>query len=125
LSLDKAWHGIHFALTETDGEASFPLGFIVSGGKEIGEEDLVYGAARAFEADEVQEIAHSILRIDKARFTAGLEDVWTNNVALYGIQDDSSEASNEMEYCYDYFQRLQTLLKAASEQGLGMLVYMS
>jgi hypothetical protein len=125
LQLDKAWHGIHFALTGMGGEAAFPRGFIMSSGKEIGEENLGYGPARAFEADEVQEIADSILRIDKARFTVGLKDVWTNNVALYGIQEDPSEASNEIEYCYDYFQFLQTFLKAALEQGLGMVVYMN
>lgn len=125
LPLDKSWHGIHFAITGTDGIAAFPLGFIVSGGKEIGEENLGYGPARAFGADEVQEIAYSVLRIDKARFTAGLKDVWTNNVALYGIQEDPSEASNEIEYCYGYFQYLQIFLKAASAKGLGMIVIMN
>ncbi len=125
LPLDKSWHGIHFALTGTDGIAAFPLGFIVSGGTEIGEEDLGYGPARAFGADEVKEIARSVLRIDEARFTAVLKDIWANNVALYGIQEDPNEASNEIEYCYGYFQYLQTFLKAASEQGLGMIVMMN
>src|SRR5438270_9992408 len=40
--VDKAWHGIHFLLTDSDWEGEGPLAFILHGGREINE-DLGYG----------------------------------------------------------------------------------
>jgi hypothetical protein len=42
LEVDKAWHGLHFLLTGSAWEGSFPLNFIVAGGQEVGD-DLGYG----------------------------------------------------------------------------------
>jgi hypothetical protein len=123
LRLDKAWHGIHFALTGTDREAIFPLGFIVSGGAEIGEEDLGYGTARAFRAEEVQVIAGSILAIDEARFIVGLKDEGARELVIYGREEELT--GDDTEYFSHYFQHLQTFLKASSDQDLGMVVYMN
>jgi hypothetical protein len=65
LSLDKAWHGVHFLLT---GEAEVagspgPLGGIVLGGIEIGE-DGGYGPARYFTVEAVEQFA-AALRDDR------------------------------------------------------------
>jgi hypothetical protein len=53
ISLDKAWHGIHYLLigqVEPDGT---PLGQVILGGTEIGDDDLGYGPARYFTQADV------------------------------------------------------------------------
>src|SRR5205809_3698611 len=57
LDVDKAWHGLHFLLTGAANEERPPLDFLVTGGEEIGDEDVGYGPARAYHSLQVREIA--------------------------------------------------------------------
>ena len=59
ISLDKAWHGLHFLLCGAAEPAPGPLGQAVLGGTEIGE-DLGYGPARYFTAAQTSEIAQAL-----------------------------------------------------------------
>src|SRR5882762_365214 len=53
--LEKAWHGLHYLLTGSAGEGGLPLGFLLEGGEEVGE-DLGYGSPRLFQPPEVRQI---------------------------------------------------------------------
>ena len=55
LSLDKAWHGVHYLLT---GDPEESTGAVL-GGTEFGE-DEGYGPARYFTAPEVEQLAHAL-----------------------------------------------------------------
>src|SRR5688500_3908306 len=66
--LDKAWHTIHSVLTGSAWEGDFLLGFLVSTGASVGEEDVGYGPARAFRADEVQAIHAALSRVSDDDF---------------------------------------------------------
>jgi len=57
--VDKAWHGIHFLLTDSAWEGSGPLAFILHGGREI-DLDLGYGPPHGFSSSEVKEIAAAL-----------------------------------------------------------------
>jgi hypothetical protein len=63
LSLDKAWHGVHYLLS---GRAEEPTseapGNAVLGGTEIGDDDFGYGPARYFTPSEVADIASALGR---------------------------------------------------------------
>lgn len=41
--MDKAWHGIHYLLTGTAWEGDPPLNFLVTGGREVGTEEIGIG----------------------------------------------------------------------------------
>jgi hypothetical protein len=56
LSLDKAWHGVHYLLTGEPESTSGSLGNVVLGGTEIGD-DEGYGPARCFTTSEVAQLA--------------------------------------------------------------------
>ena len=56
LSLDKAWHGVHYLLSGRSEPEASPRGAIF-GGREIGDDDFGYGPARYFLPTEVGEIA--------------------------------------------------------------------
>jgi hypothetical protein len=49
LSLDKAWHGVHYLLTAASEPTKTPLGQAVLGGAEVGEDFSGYGPARVFD----------------------------------------------------------------------------
>jgi uncharacterized protein DUF1877 len=65
ISIDKAWHGVHYLMCGAPDSGSAMLSQVVMGGTEVGE-DLGYGPARFFEADRVVEIVRELTR-------AGLE----------------------------------------------------
>src|SRR5262249_19169224 len=53
VDLEKAWHGIHFLLTGSAWDGEEPLCYLVTGGEQIGEEDVGYGPARALKPQQV------------------------------------------------------------------------
>jgi hypothetical protein len=59
VSIDKAWHGLHYLLCGVPEPAPDPLGQAVFGGTEIGE-DQGYGPARYFTPAQVAEIAAAL-----------------------------------------------------------------
>jgi hypothetical protein len=65
ITLEKAWHAVHYLMCGATEPGSSPLSQIVMGGTEIGE-DLGYGPARYFEADKVPAFVGELTR-------AGLE----------------------------------------------------
>jgi hypothetical protein len=60
LSLDKAWHGVHYLLSGSSEPDDTPLGQAVLGGSEIGEDFSGYGPARALDAGLVADIARAL-----------------------------------------------------------------
>jgi Domain of unknown function (DUF1877) len=60
LSLDKAWHGLHYILTGEPEEAAGPLAQAVLGGVEMGEDFAGYGPARALDPALVAGVARAL-----------------------------------------------------------------
>lgn len=55
--LDKAWHGLHYLLTQSPDAGAPPLNFLIAGGTEIARQEVGYGPARVFRAAEVKPIS--------------------------------------------------------------------
>jgi hypothetical protein len=60
LSLDKAWHGVHYVLSGTVEPNGSLLGQAVLGGTETGEDFSGYGPARLFTPAHVAELAEAL-----------------------------------------------------------------
>jgi Domain of unknown function (DUF1877) len=121
--VDKAWHGLHFLLTGTAWEGTFPLDFIVVGGEEVGD-DLGYGPARALRSEDVRSIDAALEPITPnelgRRFDAGrmtelqiYPDGWTH------------DPDGELEYLVGYYADLRGFVHRTAEQGHALLVYLS
>jgi len=66
LDLDKAWHGIYFLLTGTDGDAPLPAGQMFQG-KAISD-DWGYGPAKLLSKLDVKKFAKFLENLDEAEF---------------------------------------------------------
>jgi hypothetical protein len=123
LEIDKSWHGIHFLLTGNAWEGSLPLGFIVSGGEEVGD-DLGYGPARALRSEAVRQIDAALEPLSReelgSRFDA--PRMTEQEVYPFGWSDDPD---GELEYLLEYYGELREFVRRTAERGHGLLVYLT
>jgi hypothetical protein len=111
VSLDKAWHGLHYLLCGALEPVPGPLGQAVFGGTEIGE-DQGYGPARYFLPAQVAEIAAALQSPSleselNARFDAAA-------MTELGIYPGTWEADDE-DWLVEAFDTLRDFYAAASK----------
>ena len=63
--IDKDWHGLHFILTGEPEATNNLLGFLMSGGNFIGNEDVGYGPARIYTSNQVFKIIEAFTNINR------------------------------------------------------------
>ena len=121
--LEKAWHGLHFLLTGSAGESGVPLGFLLEGGQEVGEDDG-YGAPRLFQPGEVQQINAALAPISDDELWGRFDPELMEAESIYpGIWDEGEEELRD-EYL-TYFHELKKLVALAGEGEMGLLVTLS
>ena len=111
VSLDKAWHGLHYLLCGKPDPAPGPFGQAVFGGTEIGE-DRGYGPARCFSPVQVAEIAAALQSPSleselHARFDA---EVMTQMGIYPGVWE-----TDDHDWLIDAFRTLRDFYAAASQ----------
>jgi hypothetical protein len=123
LSLEKSWHGLHYLLTGTAEEGKEPLGFLVAGGEEIGE-DLGYGPARMLDAQKVKELNRALALISDAELDRrfDLEALADNQVYPF-IWDESRE--DLLQEYLGYFHQLKQYVDQTGRQNNGLLVLLA
>jgi Domain of unknown function (DUF1877) len=123
LDVDKAWHGLHFLLTGSAWEGSFPLNFIVAGGVEVGD-DLGYGPARGLTSSEVLKIDAALepLTADDLGQRFDAQRMTELQVYPFGWSDDPE---GERAYLLEFFADLRAFVHRTAERGYALLVYLS
>lgn len=117
MSVDKAWHGIHFLLNGAAWEGDPPLDFIVRGGREVGP-DGGYGPARGFSRGELAKICLAL-----EPFIPGVLRKRFNVDALLECAIYPNQWSgDEGEWLIDTFAQLKRFLAAGAARGLGLVV---
>ena len=118
LDIDKAWHAIHFVLTDEVWEvpADKPLSYVVLGGHPVNDEDMGYGPARLLEKDMVKKLAELLEDWDKAAFRAKfhVKDMIENEV--YPVTNNENE-EEFFEYVWFYFLELKKFFKEAADNN--------
>ena len=122
LSLEKAWHGLHYLLAGDVWGGSGHRAFLLMGGTEQGE-DFGYGPPRYFDPQEVRSISNAINGISD-------DDLWSNFDANQMTTDDIypgiwDEPEDDLQEEYlDYFHMLKKFLTAAAEKGEALQIMM-
>jgi hypothetical protein len=117
ISLDKAWHGLHYLLCEAAEPAPGPLGQAVFGGTEIGD-DMGYGPARYFTAAQTAEIAQALQ-------APGLETTLRKRfdpdaMEQLGLYPGGWHA-NGPDWLIDAFRKLREFYAASSAAGQAVV----
>src|SRR6476660_4810992 len=61
ISLEKAWHGLHYLLTGEVWEGQGPLAFLLAGGEQLGEDEE--SPVRWFTPDETNQLHQELARV--------------------------------------------------------------
>jgi hypothetical protein len=123
LDVDKAWHGLHFLLTGSAWEGSFPLNFIVAGGEEVGD-DLGYGPARGLTSGDVRTIDAALQPLAPDELGQRFDAERMTELQIYPF-GWSHDPDGEREYLLDFYSDLRAFIRRTAEQGHALLVYLS
>ena len=120
ISLEKAWHGLHFLLCGSAEPLPGEFGQAVLGGVEIGE-DLGYGPARYLEPDNVRRIANALDSITVEELKKRYDPVVMEEADIYpgGWTD-----LENLDWLMEAFHDLITYYKSVAERGNAILLYL-
>jgi hypothetical protein len=120
LSIEKAWHGLHYLLTGSAKGGKEPLCFLNHGGRSVGRA-LAYGRPRLLGREFVQQLDAALQEISD-------DDLWSRFHAarltaegIYPFIWGEPEDQLRDEYL-DYFHRLKTFVRRVATWGGELLV---
>jgi hypothetical protein len=117
LSLDKAWHGVHFLLCGAAEPGPTLVGQAILGGIELGE-DLGYGPARYFPVEQTAAIARELSRADlEAEMKARFDPARLSHMGIYPGGWDSKSA----DWLLGEFRMLRDFYGAAAGKGSAVV----
>jgi Domain of unknown function (DUF1877) len=122
IDIDKAWHGIHFMLTENN-PASSPLAHAVLGNKKIGEEDVGYGPAQGIAAGSVKQIADTLNGVSEQAFRAMFDVKAMTNSEIY--PDIWDEGEESLSFLLAHFKVLQGFYADAAKAGKAVIAFLN
>ena len=124
--LDKAWHGIHFLLVGSAWRGSAPLGYLLTGGTDVGDIDVGYGPARVLRPEQVSEFSGALSRITVEDFRSRFDPKRMMDADIYpNIWDRDPADDDTLGYLVEYFEMLKGDMHRFAEHGLGVVVYIS
>ena len=120
LSLEKAWHGLHYLLTGSAAEGGLPLGFLLEGGEEVGDDDG-YGPPRIFSPEEVEQIDTALAAVSDDALWSRFDPDEMSSEGVYPECWDEDEDELREEYL-SYFHEMKKVVKNARTSGKSLLV---
>jgi hypothetical protein len=119
VSLEKAWHGLHYFLTGEVWEGHGPLAFLLAGGEQLTDDDDM--PTRWFTPEETVEIDRALSAVsDKQLWSRFDADEMESQQIYPGIWDEDEEDLKE-EYL-GYFHELKKVVSLAAKNGQGLVV---
>jgi hypothetical protein len=123
VSLEKAWHGLHYLLTGNASGGTGPEAFLLAGGEPIGE-DLGYGPARLMGPDAVQALARTLSAISDEQLWRRFDADRMTEEGIYPLIWDEGETELREEYL-GYYHALQEVVATASMANNGLVLVLS
>lgn len=117
MSVETAWHGIHFLLNGVAWEGDAPLDFIVRGGLELGPA-AAHGPARAFKTTQLKKICVALEPFIPGILRKRFDVDALLECAIY----PNTWEGNEGEWLIDTFAQLKRFLAAGAARNLGLVV---
>lgn len=122
LSLDKAWHGVHYLLSGAAEPGPALRSQAVLGGTELGDDPegfSGYGPARYFRAAQVRAISEELQRPEVDREAAARFD--PARMSQLQIYPGWGAGEPDQDWLMDAFRRLREFYAAAASQGRAVV----
>jgi hypothetical protein len=117
LSLEKAWHGLHFLLSGSAWDGELPQGFLLAGGEELGEDET----RRILQPAEVRRIADALQAVSDDELWSRFDSRRMQSEEIYPQIWDEPESDLREEYLM-YFNQLKRFLLEASARGQAIVI---
>jgi hypothetical protein len=118
ISIEKAWHGVHYLLCGQAVPGSDLASQVVMGGTDVGD-DIGYGPARYFKPDQVAAIARELSRPNlEAEMDARFDPDQMMQLGIYPAQFDDPD---DRDWLMDEFRRLRQFYLDASAAGFAVV----
>ena len=121
IDVDKAWHGIHFMLTQTAYEGEPPLSWAILGGEEAGE-DVGYGPARFLTTEQVKQISNTLPSTET--FTAAFAPEAMEKAEIYPEGIWVRDGEEALEYLVQYYEDMIEFYRSAASRGDGAILWL-
>jgi Domain of unknown function (DUF1877) len=122
LSLEKAWHGVHYLLTGAAEPGPELRSQAVLGGVELGSDPegfSGYGPARYFRAAQVRELSEELRRPEvESEAVARFDPAKMSQLQIY---PGWRAGEQDKEWLMDAFQRLRDFYSSAAAQGRAII----
>jgi hypothetical protein len=118
LSMEKAWHGVHYLLCGQAEPGAAILSLAILGGTEVGEDFSGYGPARYFASDSVKEIAAQLSRSNlETEMSARFDPVRMSSLGIY----PNGWEPAALNWLMEEFRHLRDFYKEANAKGLAVV----
>jgi hypothetical protein len=121
VSIEKAWHGLHYLLSGRADEAPGILGRAVLGGTELGA-DRGYGPARYLTPGEVREVAAALSEVTKDKLLERYDAEVMERLEVY--PGDWDEPENR-EWLAEAFAEVLAFYSRVAARGNAVLLYLT
>ena len=126
VDLDKAWHGIHYLLTQTAFEGAAPLDFLLRGGAELGRLEVGLGPARWLDAAGLQAVHAALEAMDDAGLRARFDAQAMMDAQIYPeIWSRDPAEDDTLGYLMANLATLRSFVRDCAAAGLGCIIYIA
>ncbi|MFN8192692.1 MAG: YfbM family protein [Nocardioidaceae bacterium] len=112
VDLDKAWHGIHWLLTGSDGPTATVISEAIFGGEPVGD-DLGYGPGRLMTSDRVLAVAAALRELPTETLRAKLDPPAMTEAGIYPRVWEEPDVFDS--YLAPAFEKLRAFYASAAE----------
>jgi hypothetical protein len=119
VSLEKAWHGLHYLLSGEVWEGTTPLGFLLGGGEAVDDDEE--SGVRWFSPEETAEINKALKAVTDDALWSRFDAEEMENQQIYPGIWDEDESDLKEEYL-TYFHELKKVVASAAKAGQGLIV---
>jgi Domain of unknown function (DUF1877) len=119
VSLEKAWHGLHYLLTGEAWGGNGPLAFLLVGGEQLGKDQE--SPLRWFTPDDTVRIHQDLSGVSDEKLWSRFDADEMEKQQIYPCIWDEGEEDLKQEYL-TYFHELKQVVAAAVQSGQGFLV---
>ena len=127
ISLDKAWHGLHFLLTGTADGGREPASFLLSGGEDLGDDDGDAFQARLLDPEQVRWFAEHLASLSTEELMRRFDPERMTKLRIYPdpIWKRPEEEDEPRGYLLGAFTDLREFAAKAAAEGDAVVVCIS